>query len=204
MPFLVSDLRYAYDALDPYIDSETVHLHHDKHHQTYADNLNAIVQKTPELASKSAEDILRDLSAVPEAICGAVRNNGGGYSNHNIYWQIIGPNEGGQPVGAIASAINHTFGSFTQFQERFNDAAAKQFGSGWGWLVFDGKGLQVLSTSNQDSPLSLGMYPVMTNDVWEHAYYLKYKNRRVEYLKNWWNVVNWPEVNKRYSQAFSL
>lgn len=201
MAFELAPLPYAYEALEPYIDAQTMHLHHDKHHQTYTDNFNAALDKAPELKSKSPEDILRDLNAVPESIRTAVRNHGGGYVNHNLFWSIMGPNAGGASTGAIADAIKKTFGDFAQFQEKFNDAGAKQFGSGWVWLVQGGSGLQVISTPNQDSPLSQGLKPLMANDVWEHAYYLKYQNRRAEYLKAWWNVVNWAEINKRYEAA---
>jgi Fe-Mn family superoxide dismutase len=198
--FEVPALTYAYEALEPYIDAQTMHLHHDKHHQTYADNANAAIAKAPELAGKSGEEILKNLNAVPEAVRTAVRNNVGGYVNHNIFWTIMGPN-GGAPTGAIAEAIKNTFGDLAQFQEKINDAGLKQFGSGWTWLALGPSGLQVLSTANQDSPLSQGLTPILLNDVWEHAYYLKYQNRRGEYLKAWWNVVNWAEVNKRYEAA---
>lgn len=201
MAFEVPPLPYAYEALEPYIDSQTMHLHHDKHHQAYVDNFNAALDKAPELKSKDPEQILRDLNSVPEAIRTAVRNHGGGHVNHAMFWAIMGPNAGGQPTGAIADAIKNTFGDFAQFQEKFNDAGTKQFGSGWAWLVLGNGGLQVISTPNQDSPLSQGLYPIMGNDVWEHAYYLKYQNRRAEYLKAWWNVVNWAEVNQRFERA---
>jgi Fe-Mn family superoxide dismutase len=201
MAFELPALPYAYEALEPYIDAQTMHLHHDKHHQAYTDNFNAALAKAPALAGKSAEDILRDLNSVPEEIRTAVRNNGGGYVNHDMFWKIMGPNAGGQPTGPIADAIKKTFGDFTQFQEKFNDAGAKQFGSGWAWLVLGNDGLKVISTPNQDSPLSQGLHPIMGNDVWEHAYYLKYQNRRPEYLKAWWNVVNWNEVNARYQKV---
>jgi len=201
MAFELPALPYAYEALEPYVDAQTMHLHHDKHHQAYTDNFNAALDKAPELKSKSAEDILRNLNSVPDAIRGAVRNNGGGYVNHAMFWTIMAPSAGGPPTGAIADAIKNTFGDFAQFQEKFNDAGVKQFGSGWAWLALGGSGLQILSTANQDSPLSNGLYPIMGNDVWEHAYYLKYQNRRAEYLKAWWNVVNWNEINKRYAAA---
>ncbi len=201
MAFEVPALPYAYEALEPHIDSQTMHLHHDKHHQAYVTNLNAALEKAPELQGTSAEDILRNLNSVPEAVRTAVRNNGGGHVNHSMFWAIMGPNAGGPPTGAIADAIKSTFGDFAQFQEKFNDAGLKQFGSGWAWLVLGNGGLQVISTPNQDSPLSQGLHPIMGNDVWEHAYYLKYQNRRAEYLKAWWNVVNWAEVNKRYESA---
>jgi superoxide dismutase, Fe-Mn family len=197
----VPALPYAYEALEPYIDAQTMHLHHDKHHQAYVDNFNAALEKAPELKSKNPEDILRDLASVPEAIRTAVRNHGGGHVNHSMFWAIMGPNAGGQPSGPIADAIKSTFGDFAQFQEKFNDAGAKQFGSGWAWLVSGNDGLKIISTPNQDSPLSQGLFPILGNDVWEHAYYLKYQNRRAEYLKAWWNVVNWNEVNKRFASA---
>ena len=201
MAFELAPLPYAYEALEPYIDAQTMHLHHDKHHQAYTDNFNGFVEKTPELKGKSAEEILRGLSAVPDAVRGGVRNHGGGYVNHNLFWSIMGPNAGGPASGPIGDAIAKTFGDFAQFQEKFNDAGLKQFGSGWAWLALGGSGLQVLSTANQDSPLSQGLKPILANDVWEHAYYLKYQNRRGDYLKAWWNVVNWAEVNKRYEAA---
>lgn len=198
----VPPLPYDYAALESTIDSETMHLHHDKHHQAYVTNLNAALEKAPELQNKSAEDLIRDLNSVPEAIRTAVRNNGGGHVNHSMFWKIMGPNAGGEPTGEIAEAIKSTFGDFNSFKEKFNDAGVKQFGSGWAWLVKgkDGK-LAITSTPNQDSPLSQGQYPILGNDVWEHAYYLKYQNRRPDYLKAWWNVVNWNEVNKRLKEA---
>jgi Fe-Mn family superoxide dismutase len=201
MAFEVPPLPYPYEALEPHIDAQTMHLHHDKHHQAYVDNFNAAVEKAPELKNKSAEDILRNLNSVPEAVRTAVRNNGGGHVNHSMFWRIMGPNAGGEPTGAIADAIKSTFGDFNAFKEKFNDAGVKQFGSGWAWLVQGNGGLQIISTPNQDSPLSQGLFPIMGNDVWEHAYYLKYQNRRAEYLKAWWNVVNWNEVNARLQQA---
>ncbi len=198
----VPPLPYDYAALEPTIDTQTMHLHHDKHHLAYVTNLNAALEKAPELQSKSAEDLLRDLNAVPEAIRTAVRNNGGGHVNHTMFWKIMGPNAGGEPTGEIADAIKSTFGDFNTFKEKFNEAGVKQFGSGWAWLVRgkDGK-LAITSTPNQDSPLSQGQFPVMGNDVWEHAYYLKYQNRRADYLKEWWNVVNWTEVNRRLKEG---
>ena len=191
-------LPYAYEALEPYIDTETMHLHHDKHHATYVNTLNTAIEKHPELASKSAEDLLRNLNSVPEDIRTTVRNHGGGHVNHTMFWQIMGPKAGGEPSGALGDEIRKTFGNFEDFKTKFNDAGAKQFGSGWVWLVRgnDGK-LQIISTPNQDSPLLQGLWPIMGNDVWEHAYYLKYKNVRADYLKAWWNVVNWKEVEKR-------
>ena len=203
-PFELPPLPYDYNALEPYIDEETMRFHHDKHHAGYTKNLNKAVSKYPELASKSAEDIVRDINSVPADILVTVRNNGGGYVNHQMFWEIMSPNGGGTPTGAIATAITSTFGSFEAFKEQFNDAGAKQFGSGWAWLVLDSnKQLKVMGTANQDSPLMDGMYPVMGNDVWEHAYYLNYRNRRGEYLQQWWNVVNWTEVNKRYQQGMA-
>jgi Fe-Mn family superoxide dismutase len=201
MAIEVPALPYAYEALEPYIDSQTMHLHHDKHHQAYVDNFRAALEKAPELKDKNPEDILRNLSSVPEAVRTAVQNNGGGHVNHSMFWAIMGPNAGGAPTGAIGDAITKTFGDFAQFQEKFNDAGVKRFGSGWAWLVQGKSGLEIVSTANQDNPLSQGLYPIMGNDVWEHAYYLKYQNRRAEYLKAWWNVVNWNEVNKRFATA---
>ena len=195
----VPPLPYDYAALEPYIDTQTMHLHHDKHHQAYVTNLNAAIEKAPELANLSAEELIKSLEKVPEAVRTAVRNNGGGQVNHSMFWTIMAPNAGGDPSGAIAAAIKDTFGDFASFKEKFNDAGVKQFGSGWAWLVRDGGGkLRIMATPNQDSPLSQGLYPVMGNDVWEHAYYLKYQNRRADYLKEWWNVVNWTEVNNRF------
>jgi superoxide dismutase, Fe-Mn family len=201
MAIEVPALPYAYEALEPYIDSQTMHLHHDKHHQAYVDNFKAALEKAPELKDKNPEDILRNLSSVPEAVRTAVQNNGGGHVNHSMFWAIMGPNAGGAPTGAIGDTITKTFGDFAQFQEKFNDAGVKRFGSGWAWLVQGKSGLEIVSTANQDNPLSQGLYPIMGNDVWEHAYYLKYQNRRAEYLKAWWNVVNWNEVNKRFATA---
>lgn len=197
----VPALPYDYAALEPYIDEKTMHLHHDMHHAAYVKNLNTALEKHPNLQSKSAEDLLRDLTAVPEDIRTAVRNNGGGHVNHTMFWQIMKPKGGGDPTGAIAEAITKSFGSFKDFQAKFNDAGTKQFGSGWAWLVGNKNGeLQVMSTANQDNPISQGLFPILGNDVWEHAYYLKYNNRRPEYLQAWWNVVNWDEINKRFAQ----
>jgi Fe-Mn family superoxide dismutase len=201
MAFELPPLPYDYAALAPTIDEQTMHLHHDKHHQTYVTNLNNAVQGTP-FENMAIEDVLRQINSVPENIRTVVRNNGGGHANHSMYWQIMAPNAGGTPTGELADAINQTFGSFDQFKAAFNDAGTKRFGSGWAWLVLgqDGK-LAVVSTANQDSPFMDGHYPIMGNDVWEHAYYLTYQNRRPDYLNAWWNVVNWPEVAKRYTQA---
>jgi Fe-Mn family superoxide dismutase len=201
MAFTLPDLPYAYDALEPYIDDQTMHLHHDKHHATYVNNLNAALKDTP-FADLPVDEVLRRINEVPANVKQAVINNGGGHSNHSMFWQIMGPNGGGEPTGELASVISATFGSFDAFKTAFNDAGAKRFGSGWTWLILDASGkLQVISTGNQDSPLMDGNYPVMGNDVWEHAYYLKYQNRRPEYLAAWWNVVNWAEITKRYEQA---
>jgi superoxide dismutase, Fe-Mn family len=201
VPFTLPPLPYDANALEPHIDAQTMTIHHDKHHGAYVTNLNAAIQKHPELESKSAEDLLRNLNTVPEDIRTAVRNNGGGHVNHTMFWQIMKPNGGGAPTGAIAEAINSTFGGFDKFKELFNDAGLKRFGSGWAWLVKKGGKLEVVSTANQDNPLSEGAYPIMGNDVWEHAYYLKYQNKRADYLAAWWNVVNWDEINKRLQGA---
>ncbi len=199
MAFEVPPLPYAYDALEPSIDKETMTLHHDKHHAAYVNNLNAALEKHAALASKSAEDLLRDLNAVPEDIRTAVRNNGGGHVNHSMFWTIMGPQRGGEPSGALGDAIKSTFGDFEAFKKLFNDTGVKQFGSGWVWLVRgrDGK-LAVISTANQDNPMSSGAAPIMGNDVWEHAYYLKYQNRRADYLAAWWNVVDWDAIARRF------
>jgi superoxide dismutase, Fe-Mn family len=200
--FRLTPLPYPYEALEPYIDAETMRFHHDKHYAAYINNLNAAINKYPDLKTKSAEDLLRNLAQIPEDIRTTVRNNGGGYVNHKMFWEIMGPNAGGEPKGKLAQAIQKDFGSFKNFQTAFNDAGSKRFGSGWAWLVQDKSGkLKIVSTANQDSPIMEGIYPIMGNDVWEHAYYLKYKNDRGEYLKQWWNVVNWNEIDKRYMQA---
>jgi Fe-Mn family superoxide dismutase len=195
-------LPYDYSALEPHIDTQTMQIHHDKHHAAYVNNLNTALAKHPELNSENAEDLIRDLNSVPEDIRTAVRNNGGGHVNHTMFWQIMGPNGGGEPTGALADAINDSFGSFEDFKTQFQTAGTGRFGSGWVWLVRgnDGK-LQITSTANQDNPLSDGLYPILGNDVWEHAYYLKYQNRRPDYLAAWWNVVNWEEVSRRFEQA---
>ena len=191
-------LPYGYDALEPVIDKQTMTLHHDMHHGAYVKNLNAALEKHPELAGKSAEELITNLNAVPEDIRGAVRNNGGGHVNHTMFWEIMKPGGGGNPTGAIAAQITADFGNFEDFKKKFNEATAKQFGSGWGFLVWKGGKLEIVTKPNQDSPLSDGLYPILGNDVWEHAYYLKYNNRRPDYLAAWWNVVNWEEINKRY------
>jgi Fe-Mn family superoxide dismutase len=202
MAFELEPLPYAYNALEPYIDEETMHLHHDKHAQAYVNNLNAAIQNAPEFGNIDIEDLMRRINDVPENIRIAVRNNGGGHANHSMFWKIMTPNGGGNPTGPIAEAINQAFGSFDAFKAALNDAGLKRFGSGWTWLVADQNGkLSVISTANQDSPLMDGLYPIMGNDVWEHAYYLKYKNMRGDYLNAWWNVVNWDEINRRYQKA---
>jgi len=194
-------LPYDYAALEPHIDKETMEIHHDKHHATYVKNLNAALEEYPELQSKSAEELIRDLDSVPEDIRTAVRNNGGGHVNHTMFWQIMGPNSG-EPTGAIADAIKTSFGDFETLKNQFGDAGAKRFGSGWVWLVGAKiNELQIISTPNQDNPMTDGMMPILGNDVWEHAYYLKYQNRRPDYLNAWWNVVNWDEVNKRFGKS---
>lgn len=204
MAYEVPPLPYDYSALEPYIDTQTMQLHHDKHHAAYVTNLNAAIQSHAQFASLPVEQLIQRLNELPENIRTAVRNNGGGHANHSMFWRIMTPNGGGQPGGDLANAINSTFGSFDQFKAAFNDAGVKRFGSGWAWLILDQNGnLQVISTANQDSPLMEGNFPIMGNDVWEHAYYLKYQNRRPEYLNAWWNVVNWNEIEKRYQQAKS-
>lgn len=190
-------LPYDAAALEPYIDAQTMQIHHGKHHAAYVNNLNAALEKHPNLAGKSTEDLIKNLSAVPEDIRTAVRNNGGGHVNHSMFWQIMGPGKGGAPTGAIAEAIAGTFGGFDAFKEQVNKAGAGRFGSGWAWLVEANGKLAIESTANQDNPLMEGKKPIFGIDVWEHAYYLKYQNRRPDYLAAWWNVINWDEVNKR-------
>ena len=199
MAFELPKLPYAVDALEPYIDAQTMTIHHDKHHAAYVTNLNAAIEKHPELGSKSLEALLSDLNAVPEDIRMAVRNHGGGTWNHTMFWEIMGPKAGGMPKGDLAKAIDGSFKSFDAFKTEFEKAATTRFGSGWAWLVKKGSGLAVVSTANQDNPMSDGTMPVMGIDVWEHAYYLKYQNRRPEYISNWWNVVNWDAVASRYA-----
>lgn len=202
MAYELPPLPYDYNALEPNIDEQTMRLHHDKHHQAYVNNLNNALQGQTQFENMPIEVLVLNINQIPENIRTAVRNNGGGHSNHSMYWTIMAPNGGGEPTGPVADAIKQTFGSFDQFKQQFNDAGAKRFGSGWAWLVMDKNGqLKITSTANQDSPLMEGEYPVMGNDVWEHAYYLKYQNRRPEYLNAWWNTVNWNEVNNRYQQA---
>jgi superoxide dismutase, Fe-Mn family len=199
--FELPKLPYDYAALEPTIDEATMKLHHDKHHQAYVTNLNAAVEKHPELGTKSAEELIADLNALPEDVRGPIRNNGGGHVNHTMFWEIMKPGGGGDPTGKIGDQIKKDFGSFEDFKKQFNEAGVKQFGSGWAWLVNKAGKLTIISTANQDSPLSQGLFPILGNDVWEHAYYLKYNNRRPDYLAAWWNVVNWDEVNKRFDKA---
>jgi Fe-Mn family superoxide dismutase len=204
MAFQLPDLPYPKDALEPHIDAMTMEIHHDRHHATYVNNLNNAIEGIAELEGKSIEEILSDINSVPENIRTAVRNNGGGHANHSLYWEIMSPNGGGSPGGALADAINAKFGGVDALKERVNAAGAGQFGSGWAWLVVTGSGeLEVLSTPNQDSPLMNGQTPILGIDVWEHAYYLKYQNARPAYLNAWWNVVNWDAVAARYAAATS-
>ena len=200
MPLELPPLPYDYDALEPHIDEATMRVHHDKHHQAYVTNANAALEGT-EWADRSAEDIVRNLDAIPEDKRTAVRNNAGGAANHALFWQIMSPDGGGDPSGSLGDAIGSTFGGVEALKAQINDAGVKRFGSGWTWLVVDGGSLAVVSTPNQDSPLSEGKTPILGIDVWEHAYYLKYQNRRPDYLEAWWNVVNWPEVQRRYDEA---
>jgi Fe-Mn family superoxide dismutase len=200
MPFTLPPLPYGFDALEPFIDKTTMEIHHGKHHAAYIANVNKALESAPDLAGKSLEQLLANNAALaPEAIRTAVRNNGGGHLNHSMFWTIMGPNAGGAPSGKVGDAIKSAFGGFDQFKEKFGAAAMGRFGSGWAWLVKDAAGkLDISSTANQDSPIMEGKSPVMGIDVWEHAYYLKYQNRRVEYISAWWNVVNWKEVEKRF------
>jgi superoxide dismutase, Fe-Mn family len=197
-PFKLPDLPYAFDALEPHIDARTMEIHHDKHHAAYTSKLNDALEKHADLQSKSIEDLLRSIDTIPESIRTTVRNNGGGYANHSLFWQVMSPDGGGEPRGGIADAIQKAFGSFDDFKTKLAGAAAGQFGSGWGWLVVNGGKVEVYSLPNQDSPYMKGHTPLLGVDVWEHAYYLKYQNRRPDYLQAWWNTVNWPEVEKRY------
>ncbi len=200
--FELPDLPYGYDALEPYVDARTMEIHHDRHHAGYTRKFNAALEGHEQFAGKSAEEILRDIESVPQSILTDVRNNGGGYVNHSLFWEVMSPEGGGEPGGELASALDDAFGSFESFREEFSGAASGRFGSGWAWLVVgaDG-GLQVYSTANQDSPLMNGDTPILGLDVWEHAYYLNYQNARGDYVENWWNVVNWPEVADRYDAA---
>lgn len=201
MAFELPQLPYAYDALEPHIDRETMNIHHTKHHNTYVTNLNKALEGHADLQGKSLEELISNLDAVPESIRTAVRNNGGGHANHSLFWKILSPNGGGTPSGDLLEAINKKFGSFDAFKEEFTKAATGRFGSGWAWLVVNNGELEVTSTPNQDSPLMEGKTPILGLDVWEHAYYLKYQNRRPEYISAFWNVVNWDEVAKLYSEA---
>ncbi len=203
-PFTLPALGYAFDALEPYVDAQTMQIHHDKHHGAYVNNLNAAVSKAPELEKKSVEELMASLASVPESVRTAVRNNGGGHINHSLFWQIMTKNPGGKPSGELAKAIDKRFGSLASFQEQFTKAAMGVFGSGWAWLTLDGsKELAIESTPNQDNPWMTGKSPVLGIDVWEHAYYLKYQNRRAEYVAAWQNVVNWDFVSERYSKLIS-
>jgi Fe-Mn family superoxide dismutase len=198
MAFTLPPLPYPEDALEPYIDKMTMQIHHDKHHGTYVTNLNKALESAPDLQNKSIQELLsNNLAQVPESIKTAVRNNGGGHANHSLFWTLMKPNGGGSPTGKIQEIISSNFGGFDGFKEKFNAAATGRFGSGWAWLVQDGSKFEILSTANQDSPLMDGKTPILGLDVWEHAYYLKYQNRRPEYIGAWWNVVNWDEVNKQ-------
>mgnify|MGYP002660398178 FL=1 len=201
MAFTLPALPYAYDALTPYIDEETMHLHHEKHHNAYITNANAALEKHPELADKTIEELLADLNSIPEDIRTAVRNNGGGHANHSLFWTVLAPNAGGESTGAVKDGIEEAFGSFDAMKEKFSAAAAGRFGSGWAWLVVSDGKLEITSTPNQDSPISEGKTPILGLDVWEHAYYLNYKNVRPEYIKAFWNLVNWDEVNRRLAAA---
>ena len=201
MAFTLPSLPYPTNALEPTIDTMTMEIHHGRHHKTYVDNLNKALEGQAALASKSIEELLRDIKSVPENIRQTVINNGGGHANHTMFWEIMGPGAGGKPSGPLADDIAKTFGDFAAFQAQVKDGGLKRFGSGWSWLVYAGGKLQVVSTANQDSPLMNGQYPILGVDVWEHAYYLKYQNNRGSYLDGWWNVINWNAVAKRYSDA---
>jgi len=202
MSYTLPPLPYAFDALEPHIDARTMEIHHDKHHAAYVNNLNNALKDHPELAAKPVNELIADLSAVPEAIRPAVRNNGGGHSNHTFFWEIMGPGKGGAPVGKLAEAITKAFGSFDEFKAKFEEAGVKRFGSGFAWLIVNKQGqLEIISLPNQDSPYMDGNKPVIANDVWEHAYYLHYQNRRPDYLKAWWNVVNWDHAEQNYQTA---
>jgi Fe-Mn family superoxide dismutase len=195
MPYELPKLAYAYDALEPHIDARTMEIHHTKHHQAYINNVNAALESHPDLLAKQVETLVAELNSLPEAVRTAVRNNGGGHANHSLFWKVMGPGKGGEPKGDVAKAIESSFGDFGAFKDAFGKAAMGRFGSGWAWLVSDKAGkLQVVSTANQDSPLTDGLKPVLGLDVWEHAYYLNYQNRRADYVAAWWNVVNWDEV----------
>jgi Fe-Mn family superoxide dismutase len=197
MAFSLPALPYANDALEPHIDARTMEIHHTKHHQAYVNNLNAAIEKAPELQSKSLDDLMRGINSVPEAVRAAVRNNGGGHWNHTLFWELMGANKGGEPKGKLADAIKSAFGDFSKFKEQFAAAGTGRFGSGWAWLISDGGKLSIMSTPNQDNPLMDGKTAILGLDVWEHAYYLKYQNKRPDYIAAWWNVVNWDAVAKR-------
>ena len=198
MPFTLPALPYAFDALEPHIDARTMEIHHGKHHQAYVNNLNAAVEKAPELQGKSLDDLMRGIDSVPESVRTAVRNNGGGHWNHSLFWQLMAPNAGGEPGGKLADAIKSSFGDYSKLKEQFAAAGAGRFGSGWAWLIDEGNGkLSITSTPNQDNPLMEGKKAILGLDVWEHAYYLKYQNRRPDYITAWWNVVDWSAVAKR-------
>jgi Fe-Mn family superoxide dismutase len=201
MPFTLPPLPYDFAALEPHIDAKTMEIHHGKHHQTYVNNLNAAIEKAPELAGKSLDDLMRNVSKAPEAVRTAIRNNGGGHWNHSMFWQIMAPKAGGEPGGNLGPAIKSAFGDFAKFREQFSAAGVGRFGSGWAWLINTGGKLSITSTPNQDNPLMEGQKAVMGLDVWEHAYYLKYQNRRPDYIQAWWNVVNWKEIEKRFAAA---
>ncbi|MGH2735816.1 MAG: superoxide dismutase [Actinomycetota bacterium] len=200
MAYSLPDLPYDFGALEPHIDAQTMQIHHGKHHQTYVDKANAALEGT-DLGGQSVEELLRNFDKVPSAKQTPLRNNAGGHANHSLFWTVMGPDGGGEPSGDLASDIESTFGSFKDFQEKFSDAGVNRFGSGWSWLVVDGGKLDVISTPNQDSPLMEGKTPILGLDVWEHAYYLKYQNKRPDYIAAWWNVVNWDEVARRYGEA---
>ena len=201
MAFELPPLPYDYAALEPYIDEATMKLHHDKHHQTYVTNLNGAVEKHPELGKQTPEELVRNLADVPEDVRKVVQNNGGGHVNHTMFWEIMKPGGGGEPTGELAEEIKSAFGDFETFKKTFNETTAKQFGSGWGWLIYEGGKLKIVTTANQDNPLSQGHYPILGNDVWEHAYYLKYQNKRPDYLAAWWNTVNWEKIDERFAKA---
>jgi Fe-Mn family superoxide dismutase len=201
MAFTLPPLPYDFAALEPHIDAKTMEIHHGKHHQTYVNNLNAAIEKAPELASKSLDDLMRNASKLPEAVRTAIRNNGGGHWNHSMFWQIMAPKSGGEPSGNLGTAIKSAFGDFAKFREQFSAAGVGRFGSGWAWLINTGGKLSITSTPNQDNPLMEGQKAIMGLDVWEHAYYLKYQNKRPDYISAWWNVVNWKEVEKRFAAA---
>jgi Fe-Mn family superoxide dismutase len=201
MAFELPQLPYAYDALEPHIDKETMNIHHTKHHNAYVTNLNVALEGNQELLGKTVEEVIANLEAVPEAVRTAVRNNGGGHANHSLFWQVLSPNGGGAPTGELADAITSKFGSFENFKDEFTKAAMTRFGSGWAWLVVSNGQIEVTSTPNQDSPIMEGKTPILGLDVWEHAYYLHYQNRRPDYVQAFWNVVNWEEVSKRFNEA---